>query len=71
MRFISIIGPNGSGKSTLLKLLSNIYNPKSGTILVQGRKIKDYNGEELARSMALVPQNTVTDHGFPVEDIVY
>lgn len=68
--FISIIGPNGSGKSTLLKLLNNIYKPKSGTILVQGRNIKDYNGKELARSIALVPQNTVIDYGFTVEDIV-
>ncbi len=68
--FISIIGPNGSGKSTLLKLLSNIYNPKSGTILIQGKNIKDYKRKELAKKMALVPQNTVTDYEFLVEDIV-
>ncbi|MCF6460924.1 ABC transporter ATP-binding protein [Clostridium sp. Cult3] len=68
--FISIIGPNGSGKSTLLKLLNNIYEPKSGTILIQGREIQDYKGKELARKVALVPQNTVIDYEFSVEDVV-
>lgn len=68
--FISIIGPNGSGKSTLLKLLSNIYKPKSGNILIYGRNIKEYKGKELAKKMALVPQNTVIDYDFFVEDIV-
>jgi ABC-2 type transport system ATP-binding protein len=34
--FFGIVGRNGSGKSTLLKLISNIYNPDSGTVAING-----------------------------------
>jgi ABC-2 type transport system ATP-binding protein len=34
--FFGIVGRNGSGKSTLLKLISNIYNPDSGTVTING-----------------------------------
>ncbi|TSC72664.1 MAG: lipopolysaccharide transport system ATP-binding protein [Parcubacteria group bacterium Gr01-1014_38] len=34
--FLGIIGPNGSGKSTLLKILTRIYPPTTGTVMVQG-----------------------------------
>lgn len=35
--FFGIVGKNGSGKSTLLKLLSGIYNPDSGQVIVDGK----------------------------------
>jgi branched-chain amino acid transport system ATP-binding protein len=38
-KVFSIIGPNGAGKTTLLNLLSGIYVPSSGRILVEGRDL--------------------------------
>ncbi|MBU5425888.1 heme ABC transporter ATP-binding protein [Tissierella pigra] len=68
--FISIIGPNGSGKSTLLKNLNNLYKPDNGSIFLDGLNIKKVKPRELAMKIALVPQNTVIDYDFTVEDIV-
>lgn len=69
--FVSIIGPNGSGKSTLLKLLSQLYSPDYGNVLIYGEDIKNFKKKELARKIALVPQDTIIDFEFTVEDIVF
>lgn len=69
-KFISIIGPNGSGKSTLLKNLNRIYTPKGGEIVVESVDINMIKAKELAKKIALVPQNTIIDYEFTVEDIV-
>ncbi|MBU5437857.1 ABC transporter ATP-binding protein [Tissierella sp. MSJ-40] len=69
-KFISIIGPNGSGKSTLLKTLNNLYKPTKGNIFIEGNEISSLKGKDLAKRIALVPQNTNIDYDFTVEDIV-
>lgn len=68
--FVSIIGPNGSGKSTLLKILNNLYKPNDGNILINGKVIEDYKRKDLAKIMGFVPQDTIIDYEFTVEDIV-
>ena len=68
--FLSIVGPNGSGKSTILKLLNNIYHPESSSILIEGRDIRKFKRKELARKIALVPQDTAIDFEFTVEEVV-
>lgn len=68
--FISIIGPNGSGKSTLLKTLNNIYKPRKGKVLLQGKDIRVYKKKEIAKKISLVPQSSQIDYNFTVEDIV-
>lgn len=69
-KFVSIIGPNGSGKSTLLKTLNQLYSPSQGGILIDGNNINRLKKKELARKIALVPQDTLIDYDFTVEDIV-
>lgn len=69
-KFISIIGPNGSGKSTLLKTINHLYNPTSGSILVDEININNMKKRDLAKKIALVPQDTVVDYDFTVEEIV-
>ncbi|MDR7855711.1 ABC transporter ATP-binding protein [Tissierella sp.] len=69
-KFISIIGPNGSGKSTLLKNLNRIYTPRGGKVFLDNIDIKKIRTKELAKKIALVPQNTNIDYEFTVEDIV-
>ena len=68
--FVSIIGPNGSGKSTLLKLINNLYKPKEGSIFIYGKEVSSYKARDLAKKVALVPQDTNIEYEFPVEDIV-
>ncbi len=68
--FLSIIGPNGSGKSTILKILNNIYYPESASILIEGKDINKFKKKELARKIALVPQDTAINYEFTVEEVV-
>ncbi|NVN92152.1 MAG: ABC transporter ATP-binding protein [Desulfuromonadales bacterium] len=65
-----IIGPNGSGKSTLLKNICRIWEPQSGSIVING---KDYLGiprKELSALVTLVPQNSTIGFPISVYDIV-
>ncbi|MTI69576.1 MAG: ABC transporter ATP-binding protein [Firmicutes bacterium] len=68
--FVSIIGPNGSGKSTLLKNIASILRPKDGLIKIDNKDIENYNSKDLAKKMALVPQNTNIAYDFSVFDVV-
>src|SRR6056297_3322820 len=68
--FIGIIGPNGSGKSTLLKNVSNILNPDSGVIYLNNKLMNNYSARELARQMAVVPQNNNINFDFTVYDLI-
>lgn len=47
--FIAIMGPSGSGKSTLLHLAGILDVPTNGTVLMNGKNIKDYSGKEQAK----------------------
>ena len=68
--FVSIIGPNGSGKSTLLKNLCNICKPNQGILKIDDMDVDKYKVKELARKIALVPQDTSIAYDFSVFDIV-
>jgi len=47
--FMAIMGPSGSGKSTLLHLAGILDVPTKGTVLMNGKNIKDYSGKEQAK----------------------
>ncbi|WP_371374559.1 ABC transporter ATP-binding protein [Sporomusa aerivorans] len=55
--FSGIVGPNGSGKTTLLNIITGQLPAAAGTIMLKGRDIGSYRIEELARHIAIVPQN--------------
>jgi iron complex transport system ATP-binding protein len=65
-----ILGPNGSGKTTLLKMLSGTLAPSAGTIQFDGRPLREWKRRDLARRIALVPQETHAPFDFTVLDIV-
>ena len=46
--FIAIMGPSGSGKSTLLHLAGILDTPSKGTVLLNGKNIEEYTGNEQA-----------------------
>jgi iron complex transport system ATP-binding protein len=55
---VGLLGPNGCGKTTLTKLLSGILQPHTGTITFDGRTLQQISRRELARHVAVVPQET-------------
>jgi len=68
--FFVIIGPNGAGKTTLLKALSGLHALVKGDIQIRQRSIKNYAKKELARNLALVPQQINADFPFTVAETV-
>jgi iron complex transport system ATP-binding protein len=68
--FFVIIGPNGAGKTTLLKALAGLHPLFEGDIHIQQRPISDYSRKELARTLALVPQQINADFPFTVAETV-
>ena len=68
--FIAVVGPNGSGKSTLLDLIDGIGRPDTGAVLVDGLPTHKYGRREMARHVALVPQQFTLDFDLSVHDVV-
>ena len=68
---IGIVGPSGAGKSTLISLLLRFYDPKSGTILIDGIDIKDLKQDELHELFGMVSQDVSLMHRTIGENIVY
>ncbi|HEX4074315.1 MAG TPA: ABC transporter ATP-binding protein [Candidatus Acidoferrales bacterium] len=55
---LAIVGPTGSGKSTLAALIARLWEAPAGTLLIDGRSIRDYPLGELRRAIGYVPQDT-------------
>ncbi len=55
---LAIVGPTGSGKSTLVSLIPRIYDAPEGTVLIDGRPIREIPLEVLRRHIGFVPQET-------------
>lgn len=68
--FAGIVGPNGSGKTTLAKNIMRALVPERKTVFLSGEDIRDLTHKKLARKLAAVPQSTVIEYDFTVEDIV-
>jgi ATP-binding cassette subfamily B protein len=54
----AIVGPTGSGKTSLVNLISRLYEAPEGSLLIDGRPIRDYPLQTLRRNMGIVPQET-------------
>jgi ATP-binding cassette, subfamily B, multidrug efflux pump len=55
---LAIVGPTGSGKTTLVSLLPRIYDTTPGSLLLDGRPIREYPLETLRQNIGYVPQET-------------
>ncbi len=52
-----LVGLNGAGKTTLIKLITRLYDPTEGEILLDGRNIKDYDTSELYKMFGIIFQD--------------
>jgi iron complex transport system ATP-binding protein len=68
--FLGLIGPNGSGKSTLLRVIGGVLAPWSGKVGVDGRDLTQLSRRDLARTVAVVPQETLSTFAFSASEIV-
>jgi ATP-binding cassette subfamily B multidrug efflux pump len=55
---LAIVGPTGAGKSTLVNLITRLYEAPEGSLLIDGRPVRDYPLAVLRRNIGMVPQET-------------
>jgi cobalamin transport system ATP-binding protein len=67
---VALVGTNGSGKTTLLRLLTGVLRPDAGAVRFDGRPVGDWRRPELARRVAVLPQQLDLPAGFRVAELV-
>lgn len=56
---LALVGANGAGKTTLVKLLSRLYDPQEGRILLDGHDLREYDPKELLHEIGVIFQDFV------------
>ncbi len=67
---VAILGPNGAGKSTLLKLMLGLLHPGEGAISFEGSALGRMSRIELARTIAMVPQELLLPYALTAREVV-
>jgi iron complex transport system ATP-binding protein len=68
--FLGILGPNGSGKTTLLRSISRVLQPRRGVILIDDKDIYRMKSVDVAKRLAVVPQETPITFDFTALEVV-
>jgi len=68
---LAIVGPSGAGKSTIVNLILRFYNPESGSILIDGKNIKEHALTDYRNQLAVVPQDVFLFGGSILDNIKY
>ncbi|MFO7264434.1 MAG: ABC transporter ATP-binding protein, partial [Bacillota bacterium] len=69
-KITALVGANGSGKSTILKTMARIMKPKAGAVLLDGKAIHSQSTKEVAKQLAILPQNPTAPEGLTVFELV-
>jgi ATP-binding cassette subfamily B protein len=68
---IAFVGPSGAGKSTTFQLLLRFYDPDSGRVLIDDKRLADLRPQDVRAQIGLVPQETVLFGASARENIRY
>ena len=68
--FLGIIGPNGSGKTTLIKIIDGLLIPDEGAVFLRGKDIRHVSRNDIAKIIAMVPQDAPMVFPFTVKEVV-
>ncbi|MCU6791651.1 MULTISPECIES: ABC transporter ATP-binding protein [Paenibacillus] len=66
----ALVGANGSGKSTILKAMARMLKPTGGTVFLDGKSIHRQATKEVAKQLAILPQNPIAPDGLTVSELV-
>ena len=66
---VALVGPTGAGKTTVLKLLTRLYEPTRGRILLDGQDLRDLTQEHVRRRVAMVLQDVFLFSGTVAENV--
>lgn len=69
-KITALVGANGSGKSTILKTMARIMKPKSGSVFLDGKSIAQQSTKDVAKQLAILPQNPTAPDGLTVSELV-
>lgn len=69
-KITALLGPNGCGKSTLLKCFSRLLTPTTGKIWLDEQPLTTLSSRQLARHLALLPQQHLVPEGITVRELV-
>ncbi|THF81735.1 ABC transporter ATP-binding protein [Cohnella fermenti] len=69
-KITALVGSNGSGKSTILKSMARILSPQSGAVYLDGKEIHRQPTKEVAKQLAILPQNPTSPDGLTVKELV-
>jgi ATP-binding cassette subfamily B protein len=68
---VALVGPSGAGKSTIAALLTRLYDPDGGRVLVDGHDVRDLAPDGLRRSIGVVAQEPILFSCSVAENIRY
>ena len=69
-KITALVGANGSGKSTILKTMARLMSPSTGTVMLDGKSIHKQSTKEVAKQLAIMPQNPTAPEGLTVAELV-
>lgn len=68
---LALVGPSGAGKSTLVDMIPRFYDPVKGSVLLDGKDLRDLDSKSLRRLMGIVGQETILFHDTIFSNIAY
>ncbi|MCP4521575.1 MAG: ABC transporter ATP-binding protein [Cytophagales bacterium] len=68
---VALVGPSGGGKSTMIDLIPRFHDVFSGSLLIDGKNIKDYDLQSLRKQMGIVTQKPILFHDTVYNNIAF